>query len=423
MKIKLTKRAIERIPAPHPSGKQQLVWDTEIKGFGLLVSGRTNSKTYVVQREVNRRTRRVSLGTVAEFEAAGESLEKVRTAAAKLVLQMKKGKDPRSHRSVEATATLNEILDLYLLARPNLSEHSKRKYRGDIERHLGDWGKNPLRDITPDMVEKRFRRISQRVAAAQTKNRNIPGNRVSAPGGATANGVMRGLRAVWNFAAEGRVPELPINPVTGLKRQWHSSPSRERLVSADDLGKFYAAVKGLPSRTMSDYLLLLLFTGLRRSEAGSLEWNDLDFAGRVIRLPANRTKARRSLDLPMSDFVHGLLVARRAIGYENEFVFPGGGKTRHLEEPKKALHTVGEMCGVTVSVHDLRRTFATNLRRCRVSPYEVSGLLNHAVGGDVTSGYDQMETADLSDAMQRVTDRLKELCGITDPEGVIPLTG
>ena len=51
-KLKLTKRAIERLPAPHPSGRQVLYWDTELRGFGVLVSGTTNAKTYVVQRKL-----------------------------------------------------------------------------------------------------------------------------------------------------------------------------------------------------------------------------------------------------------------------------------------------------------------------------------------------------------------------------------
>ncbi len=45
-KLKLTKTAVERLQAPDPSGKQVLHWDTELRGFGVLCSGVTNSKTY-----------------------------------------------------------------------------------------------------------------------------------------------------------------------------------------------------------------------------------------------------------------------------------------------------------------------------------------------------------------------------------------
>lgn len=42
-RIKLTQRAIDRIKAPDPSGRQVLYWDAELKGFALLCSGVTNA--------------------------------------------------------------------------------------------------------------------------------------------------------------------------------------------------------------------------------------------------------------------------------------------------------------------------------------------------------------------------------------------
>ncbi len=174
---------------------------------------------------------------------------------------------------------------------------------------------------------------------------------------------------------------------------------------------------------MRDYILLLLFTGLRRNEAAGLEWANIDFAQKVIRLPARRTKAKRKLDLPMSDFVLDLLVARRGLGFENEYVFPGDSKTGHLAEPKKALADVDKACGVYVSPHDLRRTFITVASRCRIAPQELKALVNHALGGDVTEGYNQLTTGDLAEAMQVVTDQMKELCKVqvVDCEGVVRL--
>jgi len=62
---------------------------------------------------------------------------------------------------------------------------------------------------------------------------------------------------------------------------------------------------------------------LRRNEAAALRWDEIDLAERVIRLPAKRTKAGRKLDLPMSDLVRDLLIARRALGHEGAFVVPG----------------------------------------------------------------------------------------------------
>lgn len=414
-RMKLTKQAIRKLRAPEPSGRQVLYWDTEQKGFGLLVSGRTNTKSYVVQREVNGRSRRVTLGTVAEFDAAKKSIDDARKEAADLVHEMRKGKDPKAHRGPAANATLREVLEHYLGSRTSLAERSRTGYRNSVERWLGPWLDRPLREITPEMVEKRFREIKETVAGRTNSQKADQENRSASPGAASANSAMRALRTLWNFAGD-RMPELPPNPVGRLKRNWHAVPPRERYVSGDQLPGFYRSVTALPSRTMRDYILLLLFTGLRRNEAASLRWADIDFAQKVIRLPARRTKAKRKLDLPMSDFVHDLLVARRAIGIENGFVFPSESKSGHLSEPKKALAEVGKKCGVSVSAHDLRRTFITVASRCRIAPQELKALVNHALGGDVTEGYNQLATNNLSEPMQIVTDRMKELCQIAPVE-------
>ena len=71
-RLKLTTRAIDRLRAPTPDGKQQLHWDTELRGFGVLLSGTSNSKSFVVQRDINGKSRRVTVGptNVLSLEAA-----------------------------------------------------------------------------------------------------------------------------------------------------------------------------------------------------------------------------------------------------------------------------------------------------------------------------------------------------------------
>ena len=198
-------------------------------------------------------------------------------------------------------------------------------------------------------------------------------------------------------------------------------PRRERLVRGDELPAFYAAVEVLPNQIARDYLKLLLFTGLRRNEAAGLRWDNVDFAARLIRLPASRTKAKRRLDLPMSDIVRDLLVARRAQGNDGGWVFPADSKSGHIEEPKFALAQIAEITGIAVSAHDLRRTFITVAELADISPMALKALVNHALGGDVTAGYVQITTERLREPAQRVADRLKELWGIEADAGVTRL--
>ena len=59
---KLTEKSIRAMPAPDANGKPVIYWDDDLRGFGVLCSGRTNAKTYVVQRGLgDGRRRRVTI--------------------------------------------------------------------------------------------------------------------------------------------------------------------------------------------------------------------------------------------------------------------------------------------------------------------------------------------------------------------------
>jgi integrase len=165
-----------------------------------------------------------------------------------------------------------------------------------------------------------------------------------------------------------------------------------------------------------DYLLLTLFTGLRRREAAALTWDEIDFNERVIRLPGQRAKTGRALALPMTDFIHGLLVARRQLG-NAQYVFPSYGASGHIEEARAWLDAVREATDIEFSIHDLRRTFVTVAESCDISVYALKALVNHALGGSVTEAYIGMTADRLREPAQRVCDKLKALCGITEPTG------
>jgi integrase len=401
--IRVTEKAVAKLPAPDPSGKQRLYWDEDLKGFGVLCSGTTRSKTFVVQREVNGRTRRVKIAPTNVRLSVAEARERARH----ILADMYKGIDPKAARGA---VTLRQALDQYLDARPNLRPATRRDYRAAVERHLANWADRRLRDITADMVEQRHRSLRAEVAGRG----RYSGNR-------TANGVMRALTTLWTFIQE-REPDLPPCPVRRLRRQWFEVESRSRMVRADDLPRFYAAVRALPSRVASDYLLLLLFTGMRKTEAGSLTFDDVDFAQRVIRVRAIRTKSKRKLDLPMSDVVHDLLVARRAV-VRDKFVFPSpSSRTGFVTDTGFPLGQVAAATGIKVSAHDLRRTYITVAESCDISPFALKGLVNHATGSGVTPGYIQMSVERLREAAQRVCDRMRALCGVeAAPAGAVAM--
>jgi integrase len=413
-KIKLTKREVERLKAPDPSGKQTIYWaEGEYTGLGILVSGVAATKSWVVQGKLKTgQTRRLTIGPVSVFTIE-EAWEEARGKLAEIY----KGGDPKvsARQRARGAVTLSTVLDDYLAANSNLSPKSINDYRKTAARHLAPWMDLALREISAEMVEARFRAITDDVAARAAAGR-IKGG-VAVDGRTSANNALRLFRALWNHLAE-RDSDLPRNPTWILRRQWHRLERRDRHVRAEDLSRFYAAAMALPSGVQRDLVLFGLFTGMRESEAAALRWIEIDLPQRMIRVPARRMKAHKQFDLPMSSFVYDLLVARRALGNDGPFVFPGDGKSGHCESFTFALRQIGAASGVQVSPHDLRRSFATVAEATEISPLALKLLVAHSAGGDVTAGYTIMSPARLREAAEKVSDRMRELCGIAGPAGV-----
>lgn len=156
-----------------------------------------------------------------------------------------------------------------------------------------------------------------------------------------------------------------------------------------------------------DFLLLLLFTGMRRSEAQRLRWQDVDLKDWTLVVP--ETKNGEPLMLPLSDFLVELLTARHEAKGQSEFVFPGDGIIGHLKEPKRFIAKVRSASGVEFTLHDLRRTFITIAESLDISAYALKRLLNHKGGRDVTTGYIVLSVERLRKPMQKIADRLLSL--------------
>jgi integrase len=371
-----------------------MYWDRSLPGFGVRVSGSKSDIGYIVQRDLppNGKTRRVTIGTVGEI-----TFDKAREEAKDIIHGMRRGIDPKAARLGRGAETLEANLALYIDRHP-LSEKSKRDYASMVRRHLDDWLKLSIGTISGEMVEDRYHSL------------------VEKKGIANANLCMRIFRTVYNYAKE-RDRSLPPNPTGLLKRQWKKLPRKRTLVGAGRLSKFYAAVTQLPNRIQRDYLLFVLFTGLRRTAAASLKWDQVDFTEKVIRIPAERTKHKRDeFKLPMTDFVRDLLLA---IGTYSEggFVFPANSASGHVSEPKYPLGLIAEATGISISIHDLRRDFVTAAQNALVSPFALKALVDHILpvdSGDVSGGYMDMPVSSLREPAQRVCDQLKAWCGIAD---------
>jgi integrase len=163
----------------------------------------------------------------------------------------------------------------------------------------------------------------------------------------------------------------------------------------------------LANDSARDYLRLILFTGMRRSEAMRLRWENVDLEGRTLTIPT--TKNGDPLVLPLSSFLQTLLMERRQRFPDDEWVFSAVGGRGRLQEPKKWVRKVAEASGIKFGLHDLRRTFVTIGESLDISWYTLKRLLNHREGRDVTAGYIVLDVERLRKPMERITEYIFSL--------------
>ena len=88
--MKLTKSVVEGLPAPALG--YTLHWDGELKGFGVRVTAR-GVKTFVLQRRVNGKERRITIGRLGPL-----TTEQARREATSLLGAIATGRDPVAER-------------------------------------------------------------------------------------------------------------------------------------------------------------------------------------------------------------------------------------------------------------------------------------------------------------------------------------
>jgi integrase len=386
-------------------GKQRLVWDTELRGFGVRIAP-GGMRSYIMQRRVGNKERRVTLGRHGEITA-----ENARRKALGMAAQFSEGFDPVKERQKKEArdTTLREAFNAYKVApkRRGNGRGAPKKAQTirDIDkamRRFEDWLDLSVTDITGRMVKDRHAKLAA-VSPAQ------------------ANLAFRYLRAAFNLViADSDDDEEPIlmrNPVDRLNRlaQWAEvKPSKDHLPEdrvAEWLDAVRTALVGMRCEAESrDALIFMLLTGARIGEVlgnvkdgyPPLRWSDVDLKDRIVTF--RNTKNGTDHELPLSSQLVDLLKERKKIaGVEYVFSDAAGEVPADL---RNALRRMETATGLHLTAHDLRRSFATIASKLDVSAYKLKRLTNHISGGDVTAGYVQVTTDDLRDAMQRISDYL-----------------
>jgi len=233
------------------------------------------------------------------------------------------------------------------------------------------------------------RAVSYRMLESFREHLREKGNSV-----ATRNKRFRYLRAALRQAVRrGYVTRTPMDG-WAFEREEQQIP---RALTADEKGKLLGAC---PSHQWRTFVFVALTTGCRRGELLGLTWDRVDFVNQ--RIVVTGTKAHRDRVQPLSAQAVAMLRELQAATLKDGGPFLSVGTESSIVHKYRAI--VKRAGIVECTIHDLRRTFCTDLARLGVNQLIVQRLAGHSTAA-VTAKYYQA----VDDGMKR--DAVAKLAG------------
>lgn len=201
----------------------------------------------------------------------------------------------------------------------------------------------------------------------------------------TMNADLRIIRACFSWGAKKKL--IPENPWQHVERMM-SDDKPPRVLSIDEYKRVVVRVREYDV-DIADLVEFLAITGLRRSEAlVKLTWESVDFDRRVITLvgtKGRRDHKRKYRYVPITPHVWAILDRRKRDAYpfmrKNQHPWKKAMpreriRPSHVTHMFKRLSSTAGVKGV--SLHDLRRTFATEMAKRGIATPLLTDVLGHS---------------------------------------------
>lgn len=183
------------------------------------------------------------------------------------------------------------------------------------------------------------------------------------------------VMALFNWALSRRT--ITRNPLAGV-RPPKLNPSRERALTDDELAIVLAKARACPF-SIGQIVQLLILTGQRRGEIGSLRRSYINTDAMTITWPGHVVKNGRTHTIPYGPMVATLVEQVKSDG---DLFFPARGSEDkpYCGWSRMAMGFAASTCIPPWTLHDLRRTFASGMQRLGVRVEVTEKLLNHVSG-------------------------------------------
>jgi integrase len=387
---RLTDTIVRGLPAPARGNR--IIYDTEIKGFGVRITT-AGARSFVLNYRIGGRERRHTIGQFPAWK-----VQPARKEAASLRREIDRGHDPLAERIESRTApTVAEFADRYLIEhaevkkKPRSTEEDRRNIRLHIKLEIGK--------LKVAAVAR------EDVARLHGAMRNTP---------IGANRVLALLSKMFALAETWGMRPRNTNPCRGIDR--YPEQSRERLVKPEELarlGDALAAHKGYWAGPAA--IRLMALTGMRKSEVLALRWADIDAEHGCIRLPDSKTGSKT---VPLGAPALSLLADLPRIE-SNPYVLPAArpriselsAEPRHFVQVQTTWEAVtGKARIADLRLHDLRHCFASMGAMGGDSLFILGKLLGHADSA-TTQRYAHLATNPLRAVADRISEQVSAALG------------
>ena len=348
-KFKFTEAKIRSLPphSPDSASREAEYSDTEVIGFRINVS-KSGRKFFSLRFTHSGKKKALRLG---EYPQLG--LTQARQEALKIKNRYDGVPESVSDDEVTLSRFVHENYLPWAYRNKASADKDEQKLRLSI---LPAYGELPLVKITNHQIQCYLDNLlTKHQPSTVNRHRSL------------WSGIYR--RAIdWDYCTE--------NPVKRIKPKKENNIKTDFL-SKDNIIKLLESACKDSNIVAASLIKLLIFTGVRKSEALSAQWEFINFDKKLWKIPV--TKSGKSRQIQLSDQTVSLLydIKRKS---RSRYVFPGKDENQPLNNPQKAFKRMLAAAGLssTWRIHDLRHFTASAAISGGATLYEVQHLLGHA---------------------------------------------
>jgi integrase len=405
MRSKLTEAGVKRLK---PKAKQTDHFDAACPGLALRVSPKGQKTWCLFYRGPAKSdpsktvVKRLKLGTYPMLK-----LTEAREEARRYQRSIEKGEDPvtvKAQQKAEARAaranTVSAVVDEFFERHAKRQNRSWEETRKIFDRHiLPVWGDRPITSIT--------RRDALDLLDGLV-DRDMP---------IMANRVLAHVRKLFNWCIERDI--LETAPIAQIKAPG-KEVVRDRALEDHEITAVWEAFDDL-GYPFGPMFKLMLATGQRRGEVAGMRWSEVTDG--LWTIPKERAKSDRANAVPLSAVAKEILES--VPQFSGDYVFSGTSGKRPVSGYSNAKQRAEKMCDLeSWTLHDLRRTVATQMAGLGISGEVIGRVLNHAPRGVTAQVYNKHSyLPEKTRALEAWGRKLQTLTGSAQDDKVVDLAG